>query len=115
MIYHRRILRMNNYFFLLLFFLFFLFIPIAYADTVRFVDTWDADQGSTNDGVIFTDYDLYVKTTGISSGADMLCYDWDNNGTFDNCYYDSNGCGGSCNNNTCDGVWDVPENMNDNW
>lgn len=79
-------------------------------------DNWYFDGSSTTDGKIFTDYEVLPETLGITDAdADMTCYDWNNDGRFDNCYWDSNGCGGGgCNANSCD-WFKVALDMPDGW
>lgn len=82
---------------------------------IYMTDDWNADEGTTTDEAIFVDYEILPETLGITDmDADFICYDWNDDGTYDNCYYDSDGCGSSCNTESCN-YYSVPNNMNDNW
>src|SRR3989338_6352730 len=96
--------------------IFFITVNIAYAAPYIYItDNWPAHGTSFTDEAIFTGYSIFPETLGITDlDADMICYDWDNNGNYDNCYWDSDGCGGSCNANSCD-YYSTPLNMPDSW
>jgi hypothetical protein len=81
---------------------------------IRADDQWDTNEGTFTDGKLWVNDDIDVYTDGMSSSADMICYNWDADSQWDNCYWDSNGCGSSCNANSCD-YFSIPGNMNDNW
>ncbi|MFH1328933.1 MAG: hypothetical protein ABIH76_08880 [Candidatus Bathyarchaeota archaeon] len=80
------------------------------------LDDWETDEGSDSDEVIFVDYEILPDVVGITDpDADFICYDWDDDSNYDNCYYDSNGCGGGgCDEDSCD-YYSIPSNMNDSW
>ncbi|MBI2549641.1 hypothetical protein HYV83_00480 [Candidatus Woesearchaeota archaeon] len=76
-------------------------------------ESWNVNGGTIFDNVIWTDDNIDFEVNGINDGsADFVCVDWNNDGTFDNCYYDSNGCTSSCGVNDCD-FFPIPQNMND--
>ncbi|MBI2140888.1 hypothetical protein HYU16_00540 [Candidatus Woesearchaeota archaeon] len=80
---------------------------------IDYYDDWAVNGAGLDDGVIWTDDDIAFEVNGIAgASADFVCLDWNNDGTFDNCYYDSNGCGSSCGVNDCDS-FSIPQNMND--
>ena len=82
---------------------------------IYMTDDWDADEGTNTDEAIFVHYEILPETLGITDmDADFICYDWNDDGTYDNCYYDSDGCGSSCNTESCN-YYSIPNNMNDDW
>lgn len=93
---------------------FLIVLNISYALPYIYMrDDWFADYGTDTDEAIFVDYEIFPETLGIiDMDADMVCYDWTDDETYDNCYWDSNGCGGSCNANSCD-YYAIPYNMPD--
>lgn len=87
----------------------------ATTETMRADDQWEANEGTLTDGKLWINDNIDVYTDSISAQGDMVCYDWDNNGQYDNCYWDNVGCGGGgCNANSCDS-FSIPLNMNDAW
>jgi hypothetical protein len=69
-------------------------------------DTWNLANSNNvsdeNDGHVFVNQSVYPNVTGLREETDMVCYDFDGNGVYDACYFDSNGCGGGgCSANSC--------------
>lgn len=70
-------------------------------------DSWDSSNSGGNS--VDTDHLAFVNETvkpsivNLKQNTDMLCYDFDSDGTYDACYYDTvNGCnGGSCSATSC--------------
>jgi hypothetical protein len=92
-------------------------VPLAYAaPSISMTDNWAANGGTTADEILFVGYKLYPQVTGITDfDADMLCYDWDDDGNYDNCYWDDNGCGGGgCNADSCN-YFSEPAGMPSSW
>ncbi|MDZ4256252.1 MAG: hypothetical protein U1C71_01500, partial [archaeon] len=80
--------------------------PASYSPFILNYDTWDAATSngtSTNlDQVAFTSTKVRPVTYNLRESTDMLCYDYNNDGVFDACYYDPLGCGGSgCASTSC--------------
>lgn len=77
-------------------------------------ETWDSNEGTSTDNVIWMNDDIDFEVNDITDyDADFVCFDWDDDETYDNCYYDSNGCGGSCTTESCN-YYAIPNSMNDN-
>jgi hypothetical protein len=79
-------------------------------------ETWHANQGTDDDNIIWRYDDIDFEVNGITdSAADFVCYDWDDDGTYDNCNYDSDGCGGGgCDTESCN-YYAIPNSMSDSW
>ena len=100
--------------FLVIFFLSLIPTFVYSASVIKADDQWDTNEGTFTDGKLWVNDDIDVYTDGMSSTADMICYNWDDDSQWDNCYWDNNGCTGSCNADSCD-FFSIPSNMNDNW
>lgn len=96
-------------------FILFLIPTFVYsASVIRADDQWETNEGTFTDGKLWVTDDIDVYTDGMSSTADMICYNWDDDSQWDNCYWDISGCTGGCNTDSCD-FFSIPANMNDNW
>ncbi|MBI4043231.1 MAG: hypothetical protein HY393_00300 [Candidatus Diapherotrites archaeon] len=78
-------------------------------------DSWNSSasngQSSNTDGIAFAGYSVYPYITGLKESTDMVCHDFDGDGQYDWCYYDTDGCGGSgCNVSSCN-YFSVPSNI----
>jgi hypothetical protein len=72
------------------FILVFLVLPLAYAATeLRYDDDWAFNGGTGTDGIVWVDGDLYAYAYDVNSQADCLCWDWCDDGNWDNCYCES--------------------------
>lgn len=68
-------------------------------------DNWAMHTTTNTDNVIFVHRSFFPEVRGVSDDkADMICYDWNDDGNYDNCYWDNNdGCGSSgCSASSCD-------------
>lgn len=81
---------------------------------INLTDDWTYSGSSSTDDVIFTEYEIFAEVPYMRLSADFVCYDWNEDGTYDNCYYDSDGCGGSCGTESCNS-YSIPNNMDDGW
>lgn len=96
--------------------MFLISITISYAaPKVFFIDNWRSLGSTDIDEAVFADGFVYpsIIDAADDSKVDMICYDWNDDGSWNNCYWDKYGCGGSCNANSCNS-FDVPNDMNDN-
>ncbi|QQR92511.1 MAG: hypothetical protein IPJ89_05185 [Candidatus Iainarchaeum archaeon] len=70
-------------------------------------DSWDSSNSGGNsvdtDHIAFVNESVKPTIVNLKQNTDMLCYDFDSDGTYDACYYDTvNGCnGGSCSATSC--------------
>src|SRR3989344_5310281 len=91
--------------------------------SISMIDEWGSDSSvgsSTSDSIAFVDDEVLPKLIDITNTeADMVCYDWDSNGRWDNCYWDNStggGCGGGgCNANSCNSSFSIPGVMSSTW
>src|SRR3989344_5029046 len=91
--------------------------------SISMIDEWGSDSSvgsSTSDSIAFVDDEVLPKLIDITNKeADMVCYDWDSNGRWDNCYWDNStggGCGGGgCNANSCNSSFSIPGGMSSTW
>lgn len=93
-------------------------VTMSYATSFYLTDNWFYHDSTPTDDIIFVTRTILPQIIDLTkdSSADMICYDWDNNNQYDNCYWDTDdGCGGSgCNANSCD-FDDIPGLMPDSW
>lgn len=92
---------------------------VNYNPSISRTDSWadanSAGNSTTDDGAVFVNGAVYPKTAGLREQTDMLCYDLDGNGTYDACYYDTNGCGGSgCSANSCN-YFSIPNGISNKY
>lgn len=78
---------------------------LSYSPLTYSFDTWDAaasnNHSTGSDQVAFTGTSVRPVTYDLRESTDMLCYDFDGDNTYDACYYDPNGCSGSCSSTSC--------------
>ncbi|MEK6970162.1 MAG: carboxypeptidase-like regulatory domain-containing protein [archaeon] len=78
----------------------------SHTPTVDITDSWiesnSNNESTADDGFLFGGESVYPVSNQLRESTDMICYDFDGNGVYDACYYDTNGCGGSgCTASSC--------------
>lgn len=78
-----------------------LVLPLVSASIINIEDPWYVNDGSNSDAVLWVGDDPVIWVNGIASTGDMVCFDWDGDNDWNNCYWKNRGCGGSCNSSSC--------------
>ncbi len=82
----------------------------TYSPYVLTTDTYDSAVSNSYsddfDGVAFTGYAVKPVALDLKQSADYICYDFNNDGTYDACYYDT-----SVSSTSCNGVLSFPSSV----
>ena len=55
------------------------------ATSLKYTDDWDYNGGTTTDAAAWGGYSLEVYADDVNSYADCICWDWEDDGTWDQC------------------------------
>lgn len=73
---------------IILFFLVLLF-PIVNAVNIDYDDDWDVNEGTEDDAFVWGGGFIDVGLNSLTSNADIVCWDWTDNGYFNHCYFEN--------------------------
>jgi hypothetical protein len=71
--------------------------------TDSWVESNSDNESNADDGRLFVGETVYPISSQLRESTDMICYDFDGDGDYDACYFDSNGCvnGAGCSASSC--------------
>jgi len=72
--------------YLLILVLSFPFVTSVYID---YDDNWTVNEGDGNDGVAWGGYYLDIGLNSLTSNADIVCWDWDDDSEYSHCYFET--------------------------
>lgn len=80
---------------------------LTHNPTLDITDSWvesnSNNESTADDGRLFAGETVYPISKQLRESTDMICYDFDGDGDYDACYFDTNGCvnGAGCSSSSC--------------
>ena len=73
----------------LILFILLLFLPFVKAVYIDYDDDWDYNEGASDDAAVWGGYYLDVGLNDLTSNADVECWDWDGDGEYSHCFFET--------------------------